>query len=716
MSDPVIIVREETAAIIITTPGPQGVPGPPGEDGEGGGGSADWGGIGGTLGDQTDLVSALAAKETPAGAQAKVDTHSGDTTSVHGITDTTVLATDAEVAAAVSAHAAAANPHPTYETSAEAQAKVDAEAVLARNADNLTSGTVADARIAGTIARDSEVTTAVGVETARATAAEALAIPLTQKAAVSGVASLDSGGKVPSVQLPAVAITDAFVVASQAAMLALSAERGDVAIRTDLSKSFILATDSPGTLADWKELLAPAGAVSSVNTRTGAVTGLAEQTSLDAETTRATAAEAAAQAASQPLDSDLTAIAALATTSFGRSFLDRVDAAAGRTLLGLGDVATLSAGDFLQVGNNLYDLSDPTFARFNLGLGSAAEADTGDFDAAGSASAVAAASQPVDSDLTAIAALTTTSFGRSFLDRANAAAGRTLLGLGTAATVDTGTGAANVPTITQADARYQASDSDLTAIAALTTTSFGRSFLDRADAAAGRTLLGLGTAATSASTAFIPATIVDAAGDLITATADDTPSRLAKGTAKQILRVNAAATALEYVEPRALVVAEQHADVSFSNSTADNAVATLALPGGAVAVGDTLLFKAAGNAVNNSGGAVTYTFKFKIGATTVVNTGTISFANSPSAKAWCFDLFIVIESVTAQRIGGSLLGGGPNATGLSALVLASSGIVDAAAAEDTSTAKNFIASVTMGTASASASITCREASLVLTRV
>lgn len=45
-------------------------------------------------------------------------------------------------------------------------------------------------------------------------------------------------------------------------------------------------------------------------------------------------------------------------------------------------------------------------------------------------------------------------------------------------------------------------DSDLTSIAALTTTSFGRSFLDRADAAAARTHMGLGTAATSAASAF----------------------------------------------------------------------------------------------------------------------------------------------------------------------------------------------------------------------
>lgn len=44
------------------------------------------------------------------------------------------------------------------------QAELDAEAALARNADNLTSGTVADARIASTIARDSEVTSAVAAE------------------------------------------------------------------------------------------------------------------------------------------------------------------------------------------------------------------------------------------------------------------------------------------------------------------------------------------------------------------------------------------------------------------------------------------------------------------------------------------------------------------------------------------------------------------------
>ncbi len=53
-------------------------------------------------------------------------------------------------------------------------------------------------------------------------------------------------------------------------MLALTAQRGDVCIRTDTSKTYILSSDSPTTLADWKELVA-SGQVSSVNGQTGVV-------------------------------------------------------------------------------------------------------------------------------------------------------------------------------------------------------------------------------------------------------------------------------------------------------------------------------------------------------------------------------------------------------------------------------------------------------------
>ena len=105
--------------------------------------------------------------------------------------------------------------------------------------------------------------------TANATANAA--IPATQKAAANGVATLDASGLVPTNQLPALAITNTFVVASQAAMLALTAETGDVAIRTDLSESYILTATPASTLANWQELLTPPDAVTSVDGRVGAV-------------------------------------------------------------------------------------------------------------------------------------------------------------------------------------------------------------------------------------------------------------------------------------------------------------------------------------------------------------------------------------------------------------------------------------------------------------
>lgn len=105
-----------------------------------------------------------------------------------------------------------------------------------------------------------------------ATAITNTALVATQRGAADGVASLDSGGKVPSSQLPSIAISETFVVASQAAMLALTAQTGDVAVRTDLSKTFILAGTDPSSLADWQELATPSDAVSSVDGRTGTVT------------------------------------------------------------------------------------------------------------------------------------------------------------------------------------------------------------------------------------------------------------------------------------------------------------------------------------------------------------------------------------------------------------------------------------------------------------
>ncbi len=67
---------------------------------------------------------------------AAVAAHEADTTSVHGIADTTVLATDAEVSAAITAHEGASDPHPGYTTAAELSTAVTAsEAGQVRDGD-----------------------------------------------------------------------------------------------------------------------------------------------------------------------------------------------------------------------------------------------------------------------------------------------------------------------------------------------------------------------------------------------------------------------------------------------------------------------------------------------------------------------------------------------------------------------------------------------------
>lgn len=102
----------------------------------------------------------------------------------------------------------------------------------------------------------------------------------------------------------------------------------------------------------------------------------------------------------------------------------------------------------------------------------------------------AAAYQPLDSDLTSIAALTTTAYGRALLTIANATA--------LAAEVDS-----FFLTPTEGNAAYQPLDSDLTAIAALSTDTFGRSLLTQASAAAA--LATLGAMGQGKHTIFVPA-------------------------------------------------------------------------------------------------------------------------------------------------------------------------------------------------------------------
>lgn len=96
-------------------------------------------------------------------------------------------------------------------------------------------------------------------------------IPATEKGSANGVATLGSDGLIPSSQLPPVAITDTFVVANQAAQTGLAAEVGDVCVRTDQTKTYILRTLPASTFSNWTELATPTAPVLSVNGQTGSV-------------------------------------------------------------------------------------------------------------------------------------------------------------------------------------------------------------------------------------------------------------------------------------------------------------------------------------------------------------------------------------------------------------------------------------------------------------
>ncbi len=92
------------------------------------------------------------------------------------------------------------------------------------------------------------------------------------KNAANGYAGLDVDGKLISSQIPSITINDTFVIASEAEMLALTVQTGDIAVRSDLNKSFILKGKNPTLLSDWQELLTPTSDVTTVFGRNGAVT------------------------------------------------------------------------------------------------------------------------------------------------------------------------------------------------------------------------------------------------------------------------------------------------------------------------------------------------------------------------------------------------------------------------------------------------------------
>lgn len=158
--------------------------------------------------------------------------------------------------------------------------------------------TPAGAQAKADAAQAAAIAAAAADATTKANAAAASSVPLTQKGAANGVATLDGTGKVPSAQLPAIAISEYLgAAANQAAMLALSGQQGDWCTRTDLGTTWVISGSDPTQLASWTQLSYPVAPVTSVAGRTGAVTLSASDVSGlgTAATTDASAYATAAQ-------------------------------------------------------------------------------------------------------------------------------------------------------------------------------------------------------------------------------------------------------------------------------------------------------------------------------------------------------------------------------------------------------------------------------------
>jgi hypothetical protein len=74
------------------------------------------------------------------------------------------------------------------------------------------------------------------------------------------ITMIDAGGKIPIDILPNSVITTISTVATEVAMLALTAEQGDFCIRSDLGKTYILSVAPASVLGNWVEIKSAGGA------------------------------------------------------------------------------------------------------------------------------------------------------------------------------------------------------------------------------------------------------------------------------------------------------------------------------------------------------------------------------------------------------------------------------------------------------------------------
>lgn len=212
---------------------------------------------------------------------------------------------------------------------------------------------------------------------------------------------------------------------------------------------------------------------------------------------------------------------------------------------------------------------------------------------------------------------------------------------------------------------------------------------------------------------LVPKSLVDAKGDLLAGTADNTLGRLAAGTDDYGLVADSTQTTGLKWKARSRSISDVHADAGPVNSVAETTLATLTVPT-TVAAGDIVRAEFSGDMLNNTGSNVTATLKLKVGTTTVFTSSAASAPTSATRRGWDAAVKMLLVSTSDERL---RMRAGISSPGNQLTM--SSGLVNAAwygtAAEDLTSSKDLVLTVTLNTASASADFILHEATLEVSK-
>lgn len=210
-------------------------------------------------------------------------------------------------------------------------------------------------------------------------------------------------------------------------------------------------------------------------------------------------------------------------------------------------------------------------------------------------------------------------------------------------------------------------------------------------------------------------------GDIIAFTASATPARRAVGTDGQVLTADSAqADGVKWATPAAggvSVLDKVYTAVTVVNTTVETNLYSKSIAAGSLGTTGGLRLTIYGSHFNNTGAGVTYQFRVKFGATTVLNFQAPTFNASGVRGGWSMDVILLNQGATGSQLGtGRALAviGRQNLNVIAGGTDLMSAEAEGTAAEDTTAAKTLAVTIQMGTANALAD--CKLISAVLEQI